>query len=265
MNWPVDAWSGMFVPKEGRIGSDVYQDKKSTTGNPDAGFKCDVSALPFSVSALGKRKPRSRVLVAGFRVVSLPDPRTAVADLFEFRRGRGDFVFSAAVFLIVMFLFFQFFSESGWNERDLPQRRVGKILKQPWIGPLICMALLLPSAAINLYASWRQKLKDKRLRVPDRTAYEIEQWARSFEFIAYFICYTAIIPILGYLLSTLMFAVFLTWRLGYRSRRWMIISSCTAFTVVIVFRTILQIKTPVNIWLYNQLPPNLENFMKIYF
>ena len=31
------------------------------------------------------------------------------------------------------------------------------------------------------------------------------------------------------------------------------------------FRTMLQIKTPVNIWLYNQLPADLARFMKVYF
>jgi len=35
--------------------------------------------------------------------------------------------------------------------------------------------------------------------------------------------------------------------------------------VTIVFRTVLQIKTPVTIWLYDQLPTALRSFMLTYF
>jgi hypothetical protein len=59
--------------------------------------------------------------------------------------------------------------------------------------------------------------------------------------------------------------VLLTYRLGYRTGRWIIVSLATAFAIVLLFRSLLQIKTPVNIWLYNQLPAGLETFMKVYF
>ena len=54
-------------------------------------------------------------------------------------------------------------------------------------------------------------------------------------------------------------------RLGYRSWRWVGIAAGVSFLSVVFFRTLLQIKTPVNIWLYNQLPEGLERFMKVYF
>ena len=95
--------------------------------------------------------------------------------------------------------------------------------------------------------------------------YELEMWVRSFEFIAYFLIYTFVIGYIGYLFATLLFAVCLTYRLGYRSRRWIAVSASSAFAIVLLFRTILQIKTPVNIWLYNQLPVSIESFMKVYF
>ena len=111
----------------------------------------------------------------------------------------------------------------------------------------------------------KHNIKNKKLRLPNQTLYELSQWFKSIEFIIYFLIYTFVISTLGYLLSTLIFASFLTYRLGYRSYSWILTSLGSAFCVVIVFRTILQIKTPVNIWLYSKLPPNIETFMKIYF
>ena len=221
--------------------------------------------LSFSTSSRPLSEFRSTATPALFQSKARPTRRFNVADLFEFKRRYGDFPFSLFMLALVLFLLWQFGAESGWNERDLPQKRVGKILKQPWIGPFICMCLLVPAALFNVWSSWRTTRRNIRLLRPDRTGFELRQWLRSFEYIAYFIAYTALMPIFGYLLSTVTFAVFLTWRLGYRSWRWIGIGFVSALTVVIMFRTILQIKTPVNIWLYNQLPPAMETFMKIYF
>ncbi len=101
--------------------------------------------------------------------------------------------------------------------------------------------------------------------MPSRIKHELFQWLKSLEFIFYFLIYTNIITIFGYLISTVIFAIFLTTRLGYRSLEWILRSAIAAFIIVIIFRSILQIKTPVNIWLYKFLPQNFEVFMKIYF
>ena len=188
-----------------------------------------------------------------------------IENLFEFKRGKGDLILSFIFLMFVLFLFLNFNHESGWENRNLDQKRFGKILKQQWVGPLICMAVLLPTTIINLYESFQQTFKNKRLRLPNRTFYEISEWVKSLEFIFYFLIYTFSISILGYLLSTLIFAVFLTYRLGYRSFRWITISLLVSFCIVIIFRTILQIKTPINIWLYDKFPEPLEIFLKIYF
>ncbi|EDZ42479.1 conserved hypothetical protein [Rhodobacteraceae bacterium HTCC2083] len=74
-----------------------------------------------------------------------------------------------------------------------------------------------------------------------------------------------IVPILGYLVSTLLLGSFLTWRLGYRSLRRTLNGIASSFAVVIVFRTMLQIKTPDSIWLYDQLPSATRALMLTYF
>ena len=188
-----------------------------------------------------------------------------VENLFEFKRITGDLTLSIIFLLFVVFLLIYFNSESGWSARDLNQKRVGKILKQQWVGPLMCMAILLPATILNILEAFKAYKKSKRLLLPNKIMYEMTQWIRSLEFILYFLVYTFSITVLGYLISTLIFAVFLTYRLGYRTKKWIFISLFSSFVVVLIFRTILQIKTPVNIWLYKFFPENLEVFMKIYF
>ncbi len=188
-----------------------------------------------------------------------------VENLFEFKRITGDLTLSIIFLLFVVFLLIYFNSESGWSARDLNQKRVGKILKQQWVGPLMCMVILLPATILNTLEAFKAYKKSKRLLLPNKIMYEMTQWIRSLEFILYFLVYTFSITVLGYLISTLIFAVFLTYRLGYRTKKWIFISLFSSFIVVLIFRTILQIKTPVNIWLYKFLPENLEVFMKIYF
>ena len=188
-----------------------------------------------------------------------------VENLFEFKRITGDLTLSIIFLFFVGFLLVHFNSESGWNGRDLDQKRVGKILKQQWVGPLMCMAILIPATFFNILEAFKAYKKSKRLLIPNKTFYEMIQWIRSLEFILYFLVYTFSISILGYLISTLIFAVFLTYRLGYRTKNWVLISLFSSFIVVLIFRTILQIKTPINIWLYQYFPENIEVFMKIYF
>ncbi len=193
------------------------------------------------------------------------DKKFKVENLFEFKRVTGDLTLSIIFLILVSFLLISFNTESGWDGRELSQKRVGKILKQQWVGPLICMVILVPAAIYNLYQSTIQLNINKRLRMPSRIKYELFQWLKSLEFIVYFLIYTNIITIFGYLISTVIFAIFLTTRLGYRSLKWILRSTIAAFIIVIIFRSILQIKTPVNIWLYKYFPQNFEVFMKIYF
>ena len=188
-----------------------------------------------------------------------------VENLFEFKRISGDLMLSSIALIFVIFLLLNFNLESGWNNRDLTQSRVGKILKQQWIGPLICMVILIPAVLLNFSQSIKQEIINKRLRLPNRIRYELMQWFKSLEFIIYFLIYTYVISILGYLLSTVIFSVFMTFRLGYRSFFWISSSLITSLCIVLIFRTILQIKTPVNIWLYKYFPEQIEIFMKIYF
>jgi hypothetical protein len=222
--------------------------------------------------------------VSSFKSECPPDKKVKVEDLFKFSRGRGDFEVSV-FFAVVALLFLAFFwTQTGWDDRKLPDNfgaylahqfgltdlegrvtRFGRILKQSWVAPLICLVIFVPAAVVNLRGSWKETAWRKRFRLPTSAYFELTKYVAALEFVAYFIGYTLIVPVLGYLVSTLILGTYLTWRLGYRTRRWMLIGFASSVAVVIVFRTFLQIKTPVSIWLYDQLPTTLRAFMLTYF
>ena len=221
---------------------------------------------------------------AGIRTETPVERRFMAADLFLFRRTRGDFTLSLLMVGLVGLLIMFFPTETGWSTRKLPSdmlaylaaqfgmldpegrvMRLGKILKQGWVAPLICLLILLPAAAINLHGSYRSLQRKFRQKVPWRWTYEMGQWIRALEFIVYFVLYTVAVPILGYLVSTLLMGSFLTVRLGYRGWRWVGIALASSFAIVLLFRSLLQIRTPVNIWLYNQMPDSVALFFKTWF
>lgn len=227
-------------------------------------FRSQTIATLLRISPQGKAL-RSSVLSVSFSSRIPVERRFKVANLFRFQRGRADLLFSAIIVVVALLLLATFFDQSGWADRDLPQKRLGKVLKQPWIGPLIALLVLLPAAVGNLALSLRRAILDRRKHRPNKTRYEVVQWLRGVEFIVYFIVYTRSIEVVGYLIATVVFAVLMVMRLGYRSWRWVGIAAMVSFLSVVFFRSLLQIKTPVNIWLYNQLPDGLERFMKVYF
>ena len=144
-------------------------------------------------------------------------------------------------------------------------KSLSPIVKQGWYAGLFALAVLVPAGLFNLGISIRDSLKRRRQRLPNRTLYELEMWARALEYVIYFFAYTWSVLNFGYLLSTLAFGVLLPLRLGYRSWWWVGVSLLTAFAIVLVFKTFLEIKITNNIWLYNQLPEAWGAFMKTYF
>lgn len=220
----------------------------------------------------------------GFKSECPPDKKVKVEDLFKFSRKRGDLQISIAAALLALFFLAFFWTQTGWDARKLPDdfgtylayqfgladidgrvTRLGRIVKQSWVAPMMCLVILVPAALWNLRASWRETAWRKRFLLPTSAYFELTKYVAALEYVAYFIGYTLIVPILGYLVSTLILGTFLTWRLGYRSPRWILTGFLSSVAVVVAFRTFLQIKTPLNIWLYDQLPDAPRAFMLTYF
>lgn len=235
-------------------------------------------------SAVRVAPMRSAVGGRGFASVCPPAKRINVEDVNDFRRTRGDLVFSAFMLCVALFFLAFFFTKTGWEDRKLPANmarywmdqfgvtapegrlsRLGRIIKQGWVAPLICLCILVPAALWNLRSALRAQAWRTRFKQPTALTHEVTQWARALEFVVWFVAYTALVPVLGYLVATLILGTALPWRLGYRGWRWFGICLSASFAIVLIFRSGLQIRTPVNIWLYDQLPQGLETFMQVWF
>ena len=228
--------------------------------------------------------PSSENVQVSFESECPPDGKVKLDDLFAFKRKRGDFLFSSVLLIVALFFMVSFFTETGWQSRKLPNDlgtyvlhqfgfveiegkvvRFGRILKQSWVGPLLCLMVLIPAAIWNAKSSFRVHRYRKRFLLPISIRYELEKYVAALEYVAYFILYTVLVPILGYLMSTVLLGVFLTWRVGYRTTRWILTGLLSSLIIVLVFRSFLQIKTPISIWLYDFLPSAMRGFMLTYF
>jgi len=90
-----------------------------------------------------------------------------------------------------------------------------------------------------------------------------QAWFGALEYAGYFLLYVAAVPRLGYLPATLLALPLLTWRLGYRAPRMLIISALFGVTVVVLFKSLLQVKIPGGS-AYELLPAAARNFMILY-
>ena len=114
-----------------------------------------------------------------------------MTDITDFRRGRGDLIFSAFIAVLALFFLVFFFTQTGWEDRKLPQNmarywmdqfgvtepegrtaRLGRILKQGWVAPLICLCVLVPAALWNLRGAVRAHAWRQRFRQPTALTHE---------------------------------------------------------------------------------------------
>lgn len=123
-----------------------------------------------------------------------------------------------------------------------------------WLGPIAAAPIVFLVAIIRvtwLYQHWT----DRR---------EAKIWASVFEWAGWFLAYVLLVPLIGYLPVTIAFSLLLTWRVGYRSRLMMISAGVFAVTVVLVFKSFLQVKIP-GAALYEYLPGALRSFFILNF
>ena len=145
----------------------------------------------------------------GFKSECPPDKKIKVENLFQFKRGRGDLQISILVCLIALFFFLAFWTQAGWQDRKLPDElgsymahqlgisemegrvtRFGRILKQSWVAPMLCLMVLVPAALWNLRESVKVHRWRQRFMLPTNARFELAKYAAALEFVAYFIGYT---------------------------------------------------------------------------
>ena len=171
-------------------------------------------------------------------------------DLFKRYRRPGDLVFSILFLLFCLFLLFSLPDQTTWASGT-------KLLAQPAFWPYAAVIAMTGFSALNLISSLVSP------PIPGRWI-EVGFWLRSLEFAGWFMVYVIAVPRLGYLPSTVVFTVVLTYRLGYRDTRFLASAAAFGVVVVIIFKSLLQVKVPGGA-IYEYLPDSMRSFMLTYF
>ena len=132
--------------------------------------------------------------------------------------------------------------------------------KQPGLWPLIAIAGMLVFGFFQIMQYWfhRHMLSEPTF------AKEAVVWLKALEYAGWFMVYVALVPVTGYLPTTLVFVSVLTVRLGYGNGRMIAIANLCGVAVVLLFKSFLQVKIPGGL-VYDYLPAGLRNFMIVYF
>ena len=80
---------------------------------------------------------------------------------------------------------------------------------------------------------------------------------------AYFLVYVLLVPVIGYLPTTIVFALLLAMRVGFFSKPMLLSAAVFGAAVAIVFRAFLQVKIPAG-QLYEALPDGIRAFALTY-
>lgn len=170
--------------------------------------------------------------------------------LFKRYRRPGDIVFAWVILIVSLFLMSQIFDQTAYKSG-------AKLFAQPRFWPMVSLTGMSVFAALHLLGSALSE------RIEGRWS-EVWLWITSLEYAGWFIAYAAIVPLGGYLPSTVVFAVMLALRLGYRSRNAILAALVSAIVTVLLFKTFLHVKLPAG-QVYEVLPDGLRQIMLTYF
>lgn len=170
-------------------------------------------------------------------------------QMFKRYRRPGDIVFAWLFLIFALFLLWNLFAETTWLAKK-------SLFAQPRFWPAVGVIGMAIFGVFHLIGSFCSP------RIPGRWT-EVWLWVRALEYAAWFLAYVLTVPLLGYLPSTVLFAVILALRVGYRGARPLIAAAAASAAIVILFRTLLQVKIPGGA-AYDYLPEGLRVFMLTY-
>jgi len=171
-------------------------------------------------------------------------------EIAKRHRRPGDLIFSVLYFALCLFLAFNLPEQTTWSKGT-------KLPAQPAFWPYLSVGIMTFFALLHLLSGLLSPATKGRW-------FEVAFWLRSLEYAIWFMAYVFIVPLLGYLLSTILFTGTLTFRLGFRSTNHLLLAMVFGIVVVVVFKTFLQVKVPGG-QIYEHLPAALRSFMLTYF
>lgn len=170
-------------------------------------------------------------------------------ELFKRERRTGDLVFAILFLAFSLFLLWSLPTQAPWREGV-------NFVSQPALWPTISVIGMVVFGILH----WLGSVCSPRI---DGRWNEVKIWLRAFEFGGWFMAYVLALPYLGYLPVSLVFAVTLTFRLGYRSSRVLLAAAALAFVIVALFRGMLHVNVPAG-KIYQYLPDGLRAFAQTY-
>jgi len=132
-----------------------------------------------------------------------------------------------------------------------------KLFAQPAFWPVVSLTGMLVFGALHF--ATRVRKDDMR-----RDWAEAAFWLRSVEYVVWFMIYVHSVPVIGYLLASVIFAPALAYRQGYRSARMVLAAVGMALVTVLFFKTFLSVRIPGGA-IYEYLPSAARSFMITYF
>lgn len=171
-------------------------------------------------------------------------------DMFKRYRRPGDFLFALIFLAFSLFLAVNLGSQTTWFDKT-------QLVAQPAFWPTVSILLMAWFASLHALSSFMSEKLDGRWA-------EVQFWLRSLEYAAWFMAYVALVPKLGYLPTTIVFMVALTFRIGYRDKRVFGAVILVAIAIVVLFKSFLQVKVPGG-EVYEVLPDGIRSFMLTYF
>lgn len=163
---------------------------------------------------------------------------------------RGQLLFAIGFLVISVLLLSQIGDQTKWVKKT-------KFAAQPRFWPAVGLIGMVLFTSLHLY-----KLPWKRIYHDDYR--EVWAWGQSIEYAGWFLAYVFLAPIIGYLPATMLFMPAMTWRMGYRSKKMIWISVGFAAAVVVLFKSVLEVRIPGGL-IYEYLPGALRSFFILNF
>ena len=163
---------------------------------------------------------------------------------------RGQVLFAVGFVVFSAMLLSQIGEQTRWAERTL-------LVAQPRFWPAVGLCGMVLFGVLH----WVSLSHRFPIREDGREAL---RWLLALEWVGWFLVYVTLVPLVGYLPITILFAICLALRIGYRGWRWIGIAAGFGLAVVLLFKTFMGVKIP-GAALYEYFPPALRNVFILYF
>lgn len=165
-------------------------------------------------------------------------------------RSAGQLGFVAAALLLSLVLLVSIPSQTEWvdNARNFAA--------QPRFWPSVAIVTMVLGFGAHLL-----RMQRRWISALDRQ--EMRRWVEPLEYMLWFMGYVFAVPYVGFMPLSIAFACALCWRLGYRSRGWMLSACAFAVATVVLFKAVLSVKIP-GAAIYEVLPGALRSFAILY-